>query len=162
MERTTDQLINNFDEEFEHKGKTFTRVYQTVLGEDPVGVFECEDFFGQPLTIAIRVTITTIGDQAIIGTQVKASLCSAEDTFDSELGIDIVLGRIIRSMGPSNTITIGIEDYEVAEDICKDLIYSKIDKIEGYINGRNAAKSFIRSLDHEANHILKERFERFK
>lgn len=77
-----------------------------------------------------------------IGLTVRFAICSEEDTFDPELGEDIVIGRLFKFNGNDALIAGEIS----INDSIKSVLSNKLSRLEDALNFRKTGVKSVKSL----------------
>lgn len=134
----------------------------TLKGLDYV-VLTCEDFHGYPVTVGFVTETDRYEDgSGDIMLAVKAAVCSPEDTFDPDLGTEIVLGRLMKIQQYDKALYCKDIDKVDVYDFVGEEFQKSIIRLAKYLKIKDESYSYIENMKHSINTDLAKEFEEFK
>jgi len=133
--------------------------YSRTVNKSSVLVFNSKDFDGYAVTVGILIEAKGPKHFDIV---FKAAVCSPEDTFDGQLGIDIVVGRLSRQNKADISIAGPSLDASLDADIITHFFAKKLDNLREYLQYKDACDQLVRSKRINFNNRLAKKFEEFK
>lgn len=133
--------------------------YSRTQDKTSVLIFDSEDFNGHSVTVGILIESK---NSKHFDVAFKAAVCSPEDTFDRELGIDIVAGRLARAKDADISIAGPSLDASLDSDIITHFFAKKLETLKEYLEYKDACDSLLKERRVNYNKKLSDKFEQFK
>ena len=155
--------------EIEEEGYTATQeyslenVYTKMIRKLLIEVYQSDNFFGHPVTLA-SLSRHLGTDDGIISIQlaVKAAVCSENDTFDPEHGVELVVGRLITMYEDEFDTIITSKGVQSTKDLVERAVEQKAADLCDYLLERDSAMMSIEMEENMIKQQLQKQFESFK